>query len=49
MCMGVIPVCICQCIMCVCPRRPEEGVGFPGTEVIDRDESPGWVLGIESY
>lgn len=47
-CSSVLPA--CMYIMCRhCPWRPEEGVGFPGTEVTDSCELPCGLLGIEPW
>lgn len=38
---GVLPVCVyCACTPFVYPKRPEKGIGLPGTEVTDAQELP---------
>lgn len=44
MCVNILFACMCVCTpgVCLvpCPKRPEEGIGFPGTEVADSCELP---------
>lgn len=41
MCMGILPAHMAVYHLCAwCPQRLEEGIGFPGTGVLDGREPP---------
>jgi hypothetical protein len=46
---SVFPICINEHYVCLIPLRSEEGIGSPGTGVIDGCESPCgcWELSLE--